>query len=229
MTNSNIIKEVVKIILKHARPSRIYLFGSVVDGETKKAGDIDIAFDDPDFTSEHLIQEEIDKLPTLVKIDVKNISHADKRFKNRVTSTGRVLFSGNKKTRAEDGLYNFSKAYEKFSEAIDLKESLYSEGFSDVYADIIVKRFEFTYEMGWKAIKRYLSSVGIECLNPKQCFQEGSLQGLIDDESIWLEIMEQRNLSSHVYSEIEAHEIMHRATRYRKAFADLKEKLEKRI
>lgn len=201
MTKHDIIDQVVKIILKHAKPSRIYLYGSQANGEATKTSDIDVAYDDDNFKNNYLIQDDLEKLQTLLKIDVKNMAFAEERFKNRVKTTGRVLYSASKKLRAEDGLYNFLKAYEKFAEAVDRKNELYAKGYSDIYLDLIVKRFEFTYEMSWKAIKRYLSHVGIQALNPKACFQEAYAQGLIKDESAWLEMLESRDLSSHVYDE----------------------------
>lgn len=229
MVSSNIIKEVVKIILKYAKPSRVYSFGSFAAGEANQSSDIDIAFDDPKFKDEHLIRQEIEKLPTLVKIDVKNIAFAEPRFKDRVISTGRIIYSVDKQTRAEDGLYNFSRALDKLVEAIELKSHLYSLGFSNIYLDLIVKRFEFTFEMSWKAIKRYLNSVGIESLNPRSCFQEAYAQGLIKDESVWLEMIEQRNLSSHIYNESEISPIIQSVERYKTAFVGLKQELEERI
>lgn len=229
MTTRDIVNEVVKIILKHAKPSRIYLYGSHANGDANRASDIDIAYDDANFKDDHLIRSSLDNLQTLVKIDVKNMAFAEERFKTRVKATGRVLYSASRKLRAEDGLYNFSKAYEKFAEAADRKEELYSEGYADIYLDLMVKRFEFTYEMSWKAIKRYLGSIGIDALSPKACFQEAYAQGLIKDEGVWLSMIESRNLSSHTYDENEIREILDRMGGYRDAFRELKEQLEKHL
>lgn len=229
MTTPEIVKKVVEIILSHAKPLRIYLYGSQVNGEKTKTSDIDVAYEDENFKDNHLIQEEVDSLQTLVKIDVKNIAHAEKRFQNRVRTTGRVVYSSNKKLRAEDGLYNFSKAYERFADAVDRKEELYREGFSDIYLDLIVKRFEFTYEMSWKAIKRYLSYIGMEALNPRSCFKEAYAQGLISDESVWLDMVERRNLSSHIYDEDEIKDILNAVGNYKMAFEQLKKDLKKKL
>lgn len=221
MELKTILDEVKKIILKYANPERIYLYGSRVSGEARETSDIDIAYDAPDFRDEHLIAEEVLRLPTLLKIDVKNLSGTEERFKNRVKSTGTVLYSASKKLRFEDGLYNFIRALDRFSSAIERRDEIYREGFGDIFLDLAVKRFEFTYEMAWKALKRYLDFIGIEALSPRTCFREAYQQGLIADQGVWLEMIEQRNLSSHVYSEIEIEGILSRLDAYRRAFEDL--------
>lgn len=226
MEFKTILDEVKKIILKHANPERIYLYGSRVSGEAKETSDIDIAYDAPGFRDEHLIEQEVLRLPTLLKIDVKNLSLTEERFKNRVKSTGTVLYSASKKLRFEDGLYNFRRALDRFSSAIKRRDELYREGFGDIFLDLAVKRFEFTYEMAWKAIKRYLDYLGIESLSPRSCFRDAYQQGLIEDQGVWLEMIEQRNLSSHVYSEIEIEGILSRLDTYRQAFENLREALD---
>ena len=227
MNKINIINQVKEIILKFANPNRIYLYGSQVSGEAKIGSDIDIAYDDPDFKSNFLIEEEIDKIGTLVKIDVKNIAKAKDRFKNRVKSNGKVIYSATKQLRAEDGLYNFVNALEKYGSAVNRYEEFKSEGFEDVYLDLIVKRFEFTYEMSWKALKRYLEFLGFEVKNPRQTFKEGYAQQILDDEGIWLDMIEQSNLSSHIYDELEISEILDKKENYLKAFQKLKIELER--
>lgn len=226
MNKINIIHQVKEIILKYAKPNRIYLYGSQISGAAKIGSDIDIAYDDPNFKSNFLIEEEVDKIDTLLKIDVKNIARTEERFKNRVKENGKVVYSATKHLRAEDGLHNFINALEKYESAVNRYEEFKSEGFGDVYLDLIVKRFEFTYEMSWKALKRYLEFLGFEVKNPRQTFKEGYSQQILDDESIWLDMIEQRNLSSHIYDEIEISEILDKKEDYLKAFQNLKIKLE---
>ena len=59
MEFKTILDEVKKIILKHANPERINLYGSRVSCEAKEGSDIDIAYDAPDFRDNHLIEEEV--------------------------------------------------------------------------------------------------------------------------------------------------------------------------
>ena len=221
MDIENLIIEIKAIILRHAKPERIWLYGSRATGEATESSDIDIAFNDKDFHHYGLIEEDLDKLPTLLKIDVKNIAASEERFRQRVISTGRILYSANKELRFEDGLYNYRRAFERFAEALDRKAALEREGFGDIFLDLAVKRFEFTYEMSWKAIKRYLDYVGINALSPRANFKEAFSQHLISDERIWLEMIERRNLSGHDYSQDEVVGILVRLDDYRLAFQEL--------
>jgi len=226
MNPNALIDEVRKIILKHARPERIYLYGSRATGEATETSDLDIAYDDKEFDNHALIEQEVQGLPTLLKIDVKNLAHAEERFRNRVTSTGKVLYSATKGLRFEDALYNYRNALQRFNEMVDRREEFHQHGFGDVYLDLAVKRFEFTFEMSWKAIKRYLAYVGIEALSPRACFKEAYAQKLIKSEDIWLDMIEQRNLTSHVYNQAEAAGILKKLSDYQAAFADLLTALE---
>ena len=221
MQIKELIDATVKIILQHARPTRIYLYGSRATGEALETSDIDIAYEDKDFKDFDLIEHDVLKLDTLLKIEVKNIAFTEERFRNRVLATGRVLYSADKRLRFEDGLHNFQKAFERFSEVVDRKQEFYDEGFGDIYLDLIVKRFEFTYEMSWKVIRRCLDFMGLGCSNPRSCFQEAYAQKIISDERIWLAMIEQRNLSSHIYDENEIKDILLKVADYKKAFEQL--------
>jgi nucleotidyltransferase substrate binding protein (TIGR01987 family) len=221
MDNNEIIKFTVEAILKHANPERIYLFGSQVSGEAKQESDIDIAFYDPACKSLELIKEEIEKLRTLVKVDVTNIAFTEERFRDRVKITGKVLYSASKKLRAEDALYNFEKALNRLIAALDNNQQLKNDGYEDFLCDLLVKRFEFTYEMAWKSIKRYLDLVGISALNPRSCFKEAYAQKIITEQEIWLEMIESRNLSSHVYDANQITPILGKIDSYKTAFMSL--------
>lgn len=229
MHYKELLDEIRNIILRHAKPDRIYLYGSRANGEATETSDIDIAYYDKEFKSNYLIEEEAQKLPTLIKIDVKNIAFTEERFRNRVISTGKVLYSASKKLRFEDGLHNFQKAFEKFAKVVDGKDEFYGQGFGDIYLDLVVKRFEFTYEMSWKAVKRYLDYIGIGCTEPRMCFKEALTQKAITREDIWIDMIEQRNLSSHIYDEDEIKEILGKIVDYRNAFQGLLLSLEERL
>jgi len=229
MTTNTIIAEVVKIILKHAKPTRIYLYGSRNGGEATETSDIDIAYEDPEYRDFEAIESDIEELTTLLKIDVKNLAFTEERFRSRVISTGRVLYSADKKLRFEDALYNLKRSLERLESAMSSRESLFKEGFSEFYLDIMVKRFEFTYEMSWKSIKRYLAFNGIDSTSPRSCFKEAYAMGIIADESVWLSMIEDRNLTSHIYSEEETRGILDRIDDYVAAFGGLAKELNARL
>jgi nucleotidyltransferase substrate binding protein (TIGR01987 family) len=228
MKKREIIDLVKKIILRHSNPDRIYIFGSQVDGNASEGSDIDIAYDDPDNQNHHLIKEEISTISTLIKIDVVNLSATDNRFRNRVLDTGKVIWSATKILRFEDSLINFSNALEKYRTTIEGKSAFIRDGYGDIFLDIAVKRFEFTFEMAWKACKRALDYYGFECKSPRECLREAFAQGILTEESTWLDMLEQRNLSAHVYNEISVGEIHNDLSRYLTTFSGLKDQLTKR-
>lgn len=225
MKKRELIEQVKKIILRNANPSRIYLFGSQVDGNASENSDIDIAYDSLENKNDLLIKEEIAEISTLVKIDVVNISRVEERFKNRVIDTGKVIWSATKILRFEDSLINFRNALGRYRTTIEGKSAYQRDGYGDIFLDIAVKRFEFTFEMAWKTCKRALDYYGFDCKSPRECLREAFSQGLISEENIWLDMLEQRNLSAHVYNEISVSEIHLDLNRYLSVFEALEEKL----
>jgi nucleotidyltransferase substrate binding protein (TIGR01987 family) len=225
--DSKIVKAVLAIILKYAKPERIYLFGSRVTGEAKPESDYDFAFEgqDPEGKALQAIRDELEELPTLVRIDVANIAKSEPRFANRVRDTGLVLYSATKELRAQDGLMYFERALERFRIVVTERGRWAAEGHGDIVLDVATKRFEFTYEMAWKSLKRALDYLGIDARSPRPIFKEAYTQGLLQDEQVWLDMIEMRNLSSHVYDEFEISRILTELERYLAAFESLHAKL----
>lgn len=222
-----IVNTVREIILKHVSPTRVYLFGSRVTGEARYESDYDFAFDAPDADSAALqtIRDDLEQLHTLYRIDVANIAKADLRFANRVRDTGIVIYSATKELRAQDGLMYFERALERFRIVVAERDRWVAEGNGDIVLDVAVKRFEFTYEMAWKALKRFLDYLGIDARAPRPVFKEAYAQGLLSDEQVWLDMIEMRNLSSHVYDEQEVSRILSELERYLAAFDSLLKQL----
>ena len=215
-----IVDAVRTIILKHLQPARIYLFGSRVTGDARPESDYDFAFDAPGCRPGDidLIRAELDELPTLAKIDVANIANADRRFANRVRDTGLVIYSASKELRVQDGLLYYRRALDRFRLVISERPRWIEEGNGDIVLDVAAKRFEFTYEMAWKALKRLLDFLGIDARTPRAIFKEAYAHGLITDEQVWLDMIEMRNLSSHIYDEHEISPLLTQLERFLTAF-----------
>ncbi len=75
--------------------------------------------------------------------------------------------------------------------------------------DAVIQRFEFTFELGWKAIQAYLHTQGTLAGAPRQAIREGASVGVLDDSAVeaWLAMLDARNLTSHTYREEMAVEI----------------------
>ena len=74
--------------------------------------------------------------------------------------------------------------------------------------DGVIQRFEFTLELSWKILKTYLVNEGIDCVNtPKSVVREAYKAGIIKNGEIWIEMIDDRNLTSHIYSQSMADDI----------------------
>ncbi len=115
-------------------------------------------------------------------------------------------------SKLETKLNNFTNALQRLKEAaIELEK----DDASDVVRDGLIQRFEFTYELAWKTTKQYLEEVGIVDNNsPKAVIKAAYAQNLIFNEQNWLLMLNDRNLTSHVYKEEIAEEIAERITDY---------------
>jgi len=71
-----------------------------------------------------------------------------------------------------------------------------------------ILRFEFCVEISWKLVKKMLMDIeGIEALSPKKALQAAYQLDWIEDEQAWLQMLNDRNLTSHTYREEYALEI----------------------
>ncbi|WP_341793021.1 MULTISPECIES: HI0074 family nucleotidyltransferase substrate-binding subunit [unclassified Rickettsia] len=71
-----------------------------------------------------------------------------------------------------------------------------------------IQAFEFCYELSWKMMKRFLLARGIETGSPKTAFRSAALEEIIVDPEIWFEFQKKRNLTSHIYEQKVAEEII---------------------
>lgn len=97
------------------------------------------------------------------------------------------------------------------------------------HIDATIQRFEFTIELYWKTLKKILATRGEIADYPKDILKASYKGHLIDDESIWLHMINDRNLTSHTYNEKLADEIYLRITNYYPILQSSYEKLNKFI
>lgn len=103
---------------------------------------------------------------------------------------------------------------ESFFEAIQRLQEALAESETSLSRDASIQRFEFTVELAWKSIQKFLASEQIICQSPKSCFQEAFQFGLIKDDEKWIVMMDDRNLTVHTYNEELAKEIYGRLPEY---------------
>ncbi|MCD5383945.1 nucleotidyltransferase substrate binding protein [candidate division WOR-3 bacterium] len=112
-----------------------------------------------------------------------------------------------------------------------LKEIL-DEPFSLIVRDATIQRFEYTFESLWKFLKAYLKEKeGILSDSPKGCFRRAfSLDFLTEEEIMkFLEMTDDRNMTSHTYKEEIAQMLYPRIGKYAGLMGKLLDRLSNRI
>jgi nucleotidyltransferase substrate binding protein (TIGR01987 family) len=106
---------------------------------------------------------------------------------------------------------------ETTEKALKTLKVITEEPYSVIVRDAAIQRFEYTSEAFWKVVKGYLDvQEGIVCNSPKSCFKEAFKVGLLSEEETVkvLEMVDNRNLTSHTYHEEIAEEIYRQIEEY---------------
>ncbi len=80
--------------------------------------------------------------------------------------------------------------------------------------DATIQRFEFTIELFWKLLRNLLEMKGVFVQYPKDVLREAYRGHFIEDEQVWLSMLQDRNLTSHTYDEALADQIYKRIQNY---------------
>ena len=81
---------------------------------------------------------------------------------------------------------------------------------NDYVLDATIQRFEFTIELFWKTLQYLLIKEGlVKTKTPRETLSAAYAAHWIDDENIWLDMIDARNLTSHAYHQETALEIYH--------------------
>lgn len=97
-----------------------------------------------------------------------------------------------------------NEKYEQLEQALTMWKKALDAPFNDLNRDASIQRYEFSFELLWKVVQKYLKEIeGFECNSPKSCFREIRMTlGLQESEiEICINMTEDRNLSVHTYSE----------------------------
>ena len=105
-----------------------------------------------------------------------------------------------------------------------LKEAL-AQPKTEWTRDAAIQRFEFTFELAWKTAKRLAREQGMESVSPRHTLKEAFKLGWVPDDRIWMDMLEDRNRTSHTYKEQVAEEIYGRLSSYANALTGLLQKL----
>jgi nucleotidyltransferase substrate binding protein (TIGR01987 family) len=107
------------------------------------------------------------------------------------------------KNRLDYALGQFLKTVERLREGV-------RDAVDDLDRDGVIQRFEFCFEQLWKTLKIFLEDRGLEAKSPKDSLKASFGQGWITDEDAFLDMLADRNKTSHIYSREESQKIFDR-------------------
>jgi nucleotidyltransferase substrate binding protein (TIGR01987 family) len=105
-----------------------------------------------------------------------------------------------------------------------LTEALRVSAKEPLVIDGTIQRFEFTFELFWKVVRRLPAGQGIEANSPKAVLQQAYRLDWLDAERRSLQLLD-RNLTSHTYREALAREIYSRIPAHHAAMREAVQKL----
>lgn len=82
-----------------------------------------------------------------------------------------------------------------------LGEALAEDSSNSLFVDGTVQRFEFVFELTWKTLKRALEMEGLIRTTPRETLKTAYQIGWINEEDLWVQMLDDRNATSHTYDE----------------------------
>lgn len=100
---------------------------------------------------------------------------------------------------------NLENAHKNLIEMLDL---LNKENSNKAYKLAVIQSYEMDIELAWKTLKDYLNYLGYKVQAPREVIKQAFSIEIIEDGETWLQMLEDRNLTSHIYDEAKAQEII---------------------
>jgi nucleotidyltransferase substrate binding protein (TIGR01987 family) len=95
--------------------------------------------------------------------------------------------------------------------------------------DAAIQRFEFSFELGWKGILALARLEGQDVSSPRSAISIALRNTWIDEETPWLDMLEDRNLTSQTYHESTAKQVFERLPQHGSALRKLHRNLTERL
>lgn len=230
--------EEVTRILRECLPAHYgaVLFGSRATGKPRSGSDWDIGLIGPRPLAGAVVEtirEELEELPTLHSFDVVDLATTSAQFRG-------VALRGARAIVPAAALENFVEVMTMpVTDEVDLSalksaltrlQEVLAEPKSDLIRDAAIQRFEFSFELGWKSAARVMRKLGIDAgASPRQLIRTAFKLGWISDDTLWLEMLNDRNRTAHVYNEAMADEIYAHIPNYHPALAGLLDRLKQEL
>jgi len=105
-------------------------------------------------------------------------------------------------------LERYTLQRDNFDRALARLGAVLTHSEDDIVRDSIIQRFEFTFEMAWKTLFRYLQLKGEKVAAKAWDVLPVAFEaGLLDDADAWDRMRDYRNDTSHEYNEAIAMEV----------------------
>lgn len=99
-------------------------------------------------------------------------------------------------------LNNYKKALQQLQKGVEyFKNKIHkNEPINDLEKQGLIKSFELCFELSWKLITDYFKYQGIvDIRGSRDAFRVAYKHNIIENQEIWLEMINARNLSVHTY------------------------------
>ncbi len=100
---------------------------------------------------------------------------------------------------------NFERAFNKLKKAVNAYKQDYDD---ELIQMAVIQAFEFTFELGWNTLKDYLECNGIVVQFAREAIKEGFQANIIVNGEVWIDMIDDRNLTSHTYNEEKAKKVI---------------------
>ena len=97
---------------------------------------------------------------------------------------------------------------------------------NDIVRDAAIQRFEFSFELFWKALKARAENEGLRVVSPRESLRAAFQLGLLDDDEQVFQMLEDRNRTSRLYNAAMAEDVFSRIPAYQALMASAARALE---
>jgi nucleotidyltransferase substrate binding protein (TIGR01987 family) len=107
-----------------------------------------------------------------------------------------------KQIRCQQRFTNFSNSFHALKRALAINSP------NETEKGGIIQFYEVTFELSWKTLKDYLESEGFFVKSPRETIKQAFQIEIISEGELWLDALEDRNLTKHIYDETTANKVI---------------------
>lgn len=206
----------------------IWLYGSRAREDNTALSDIDLAILCPEATSEDWskVLRIIEGRDSFFDIDVVRFDTLGENelIRHNILKDRVILFE------RKPNAYPWYDSFVDLGEALDQLQAVVNVPSTEAFYVMAatIQHFEFSFELFWKTLKKICISEKIDVTFPRNVLEKAFNAKLIEDEALWVRMLEDRNKTSHLYQRKVSSEIYYRIMNYypamRKTYVLIKSK-----